>query len=148
SPQIENPTILSIMSTQPILQLEGFAAVKGMVIGFQTGAQVFGVDIFSPAVSELRWKGTTCELQPGLIEVGAQPVRTRHPNHHGHRVGYQPETSFAFPQFLQDFLALRNIHLDRSNIRYVPVGVFHASCVEKYFSLLSGLREDDHLLVV
>src|SRR4029077_13483964 len=96
--QIGDPAVLSVMSPEAILHLEFLAPVECVVIGFQTGVQVLGMDIVRPAVSQLRSNGTTRKLQPGLVEVDTEFVRTSHPNHHRSGVCHQPKTLFAFTQ--------------------------------------------------
>src|SRR4029077_7483924 len=86
------------MPPEPILHLEGFALVKRFGVSFQAGAQIFGVDIFHPTISQFCMNGATREFQPRLIEIHAKLVRTSHPDQHRSGVCYQPETLFTLAQ--------------------------------------------------
>src|SRR5438094_3626934 len=145
---VKNGTILSVMTAEPIRHLEGFAPVKGVRISLQAEAQMFAVNIFRPAVSQLRVNGATREPQPGLVEISTEFVRTSHPAHHGSCVCHKPEAFFALPQLLQGLLVFRDILLDRSYVNHIALSVFHGPRVDKHCSLLPFFREDEHFLVV
>ena len=61
---------------------------------------------FRPAISQLCIKRSPGELQPGLIDVGAQPVGSSHPDHYRGRVGNQSEAPFALTDYLRSLFML------------------------------------------
>src|SRR5205814_1284395 len=109
------------MPPEPVLHLEGFAPVKRFGVSFQAGAKIFGVDIFRPTVSQFCVNGATRESQPRLIEICAKLVRTRHPDHHGSGVRYQPETLFTLAQGSLCLLAKSDVPDDYGK-HFPPVG--------------------------
>src|SRR5436190_23231816 len=51
-----------------------------------------------PAVAHFLFQGTAGEIEPCLVEEGAELVWARHPDHHGRCVRHVPEALFAFLQ--------------------------------------------------
>src|SRR5215467_10008731 len=103
---VENPSILSVMTSQPVLHFEILATFKSLRVGRDTSPQVVGVDRFRPTIPELLLKRSSAEIQPALVEVRAELVRTRHPDHYGCAVGNQPESLFALADHEGGFFML------------------------------------------
>ena len=53
------------------------------------------VNSLRPTVAKLLFEGASREFQPPLIEIVAQFVGARHPDHHRGGVGHETETVFA-----------------------------------------------------
>ena len=62
---VENPTVRSVTTTKAVLHFKRLTLIKRLRIGFQAALQVFVVYSFDPTVSQLRFKRTPGELQPG-----------------------------------------------------------------------------------
>jgi len=61
---------------------------------------------FYPAVAQFGLKWPTGELQPRLIDVGAQLIHTGHPDHHRRCVCNQAEALFAFTDYVHTLFML------------------------------------------
>src|SRR5215469_15663943 len=96
-PYVENPSVFSVVSANPILHLEGPAPIKSFHVSGQAGFRILRVNTFCPAASQFCFKRAAGELQPGLIDVIAQLVGAGHPDHHWSRVGNQAKALFALP---------------------------------------------------
>src|SRR5207302_1600730 len=83
---IEDPAVFSIVAPQAILHVERFSPIECMVVGLQARFQILGVNSFDPTISKLCLKRSACEIEPRLIEVVAQLIRTTHPNQYGRGV--------------------------------------------------------------
>src|SRR5215467_13290666 len=98
---VKNPAILSVVMTQPILHFELLSPIKRLHVDVKATLQVVCVYTFRPTISKLFFHGSPSEIQPRLVEVGAEFVRPRHPDQHRRGVRDQPEALFAF---LKSFL--------------------------------------------
>src|SRR5580704_760012 len=122
---IKEPAVFAVMPTEPILHLEGLTRIERFGVGIQTHGQVFRVDSFCPAVSKLRLQGPAGEVEPGLIEVVAQLVETRCPDHHRSGVGDQAEPLLALQQRLLRPLALGNVLGGAAEVGYTARRIAH-----------------------
>src|SRR5271156_4942191 len=74
-PNVDNPSILSVVPSEPILHSELLTPIRGLPVRVQASLQILGVNTLRPAVPYLEVNGSPGEIQPRLIEVGAQLVR-------------------------------------------------------------------------
>src|SRR5215469_4091658 len=75
-PDVKNPAIVPIVITQPILHFELLSTIKKLRIGLEASLQIVWVNAFRPTVSKLLFPGSSGEIQPRLVEVRAELVRT------------------------------------------------------------------------
>src|SRR5271163_1190179 len=71
---VQKPSILSVVPSEPILHSELFTPIEGLRVRVQASLQILGVNTLRPAVPKLEVEGSRGEIQPRLIEVGAQLV--------------------------------------------------------------------------
>src|SRR5262249_47994790 len=71
--------------------------------------QVLRVDSFRPAIAQFLLSGSSSEIQPGLIEICAELVGSRHPNQHRRCVCDQSETLLAFPYRVFSLVTLGSV---------------------------------------
>src|SRR5581483_3714453 len=90
----------SVPVTQPIVHFENVSRIERSRVGLEAMLEILRMDAFGPAVAELRFQGTTGELEPSFVEKIAELVRTGHPDHHGRSVGGEAKAVFAFAQRL------------------------------------------------
>src|ERR1700757_3863183 len=76
---------------------------------------------FQPAISLLSFQRPTRELQPGLIEVVAKLVSTRHPDHHWSCIGNQAEALFALTNRVLGLTALCDVHSHANHARRLAI---------------------------
>ena len=80
--RVEDPPIFSVVPAEPVVFLERFPAVEGLSVGLQAVLDVFRVNAFRPAVSQLRFQRPSGEIEPGLVDVVAQLIGSGHPDHY------------------------------------------------------------------
>src|SRR5436309_8752916 len=68
NPLVKYPTILTIPAPEAILHLEFFSRVKGGNVSIEASLEVFVVNAFGPAVSELLLHCSPGKVKPALIE--------------------------------------------------------------------------------
>src|SRR5262249_55786599 len=71
---VEDPAIISFFTPQPILHGKWLMPIKRLRVGIQTCLQICRMDALQPPVSQFCFKGSAGDVQPGLINVGAQLV--------------------------------------------------------------------------
>ena len=76
---IQHPAIRAISMVQTVLHCEGAARLEGRLIRVETAPDIVGMYSLCPPIAHLLLQGTAREVQPGLVEKRAQPVRPRHP---------------------------------------------------------------------
>src|SRR5262245_24270594 len=103
------------MSPEPVIKHEWLARVESIYIRLQTALQVGTMDAFGPPISEFLLERAPGEVQPGLVEERAQLVHPRHPNHHGRRIGDDPEASFALALAILGLLARESVDKNLSD---------------------------------
>src|SRR4051794_31505471 len=74
------------MAAEPVFDLERLTLVEGRDIGVQALLEIVGMHPLHPAVSDLRFERATGEIEPRLIDIGAEFIEARHPDHDGSRV--------------------------------------------------------------
>src|SRR5436190_203683 len=103
---IEQPTVLPVISPEPILHFERFSEIKCTCVCIQAGFHVFRMNTFCPAIPKLRFDGPTREFQPCLIEVVALPIGSRHPDQHRRTIGDQAEALLTLTALKLRLLAI------------------------------------------
>ena len=71
---IGNPAVLSVVAAHPIVHREGPAGIKGLGINFESMGQIVGMNAFSPTISDLLLQSSSAEVEPRLIDEGAEFV--------------------------------------------------------------------------
>src|SRR4029079_7927580 len=71
------------------------ALVERAAIGVQAALEVLGVHVVGPAVAELLRHRAADEVEPRLVEPGAELVGAAHPDQHRRRVGDLAEAPLA-----------------------------------------------------
>jgi hypothetical protein len=72
--KVENPSIFSVVPSEPILRSELFLTIERLHVCIRASTRVLGVDPLRPAVPELDVNRSPGEVQPRLIEVVAELV--------------------------------------------------------------------------
>src|SRR6202007_1925598 len=106
---VGNPSKFAVVVSEAILHPECLPAIKGLCVRIQASLQILRIDSLRPAVAEFLVNGSAGEVQPGLVEVGAEFVSPRHPDHHWSTIGHQPETRLTLAQFRFRALSLRDV---------------------------------------
>src|ERR1700751_4182250 len=83
---VEQPPILPICAAQPVLHLKVLARIECGSVCFITALQVLRINPRCPTVSKFFTDWPTGELEPALVEEGAELVCTRTPDHHGRSI--------------------------------------------------------------
>src|SRR5499427_1089806 len=86
------------MSAKAVLHAEWFALVERRVVRVEATRQVVWMHAIRPAIPQFCFDRSARKSQPGLIELRAALVESRHPEHDWRRVGEEPEPLFALPQ--------------------------------------------------
>src|SRR5262249_19807530 len=79
----EDPSILTVTSPQPVLQLEFTVIVERLDVRFETALEVFRVNAFGPAVFLFLFYRPPRVIQPSAVEKIENLVRARCPEHPG-----------------------------------------------------------------
>src|ERR1041384_7855512 len=79
---VEDPAVLAVSPAQPVFHAERCAPVEMRGVDFKAAVEVLRVDAFGPAVSQFLLDSPAGEGQPRFVEVGAQLVRARRPDHY------------------------------------------------------------------
>lgn len=106
-----DPSIFSVGAPPPVFLGKRLAGVKGRLIAIEAARKILRVHPFGPAVAKLLLRGTSGEMQPGLVEIGAQFVRPRHPDHDRGRVAHGPKSRLAFLERGLGLTAIRDLSL-------------------------------------
>src|SRR5712692_1830653 len=97
---IQQPSIFSVRALQAVFDTEAPASLQRRRVSFQTTLQIVRVNVISPAVPLLLLHRPSGELDPLLIDEGAQSVGIRQPKHNGGGVGHRAKTVFGLAQCL------------------------------------------------
>jgi len=92
---VENPSILPVVPAEPILHPEFLSPIKGLRVGVETLLQMLRVDTFCPAGSKLGVHALPGEIQPRLIDVGAEFISAGLPDQHRSTICEPAKTRFA-----------------------------------------------------
>src|SRR6266849_2032883 len=107
---VDNPSIVSVVASKPILHPELFTTIKGLRVRVQASLQIVGMNPFRPSVPEFGVHGSPGEDQPWLIEVRAQLVDTGHPDQYRRAIRDQAKTLVALLHRLVRSLSFSNVH--------------------------------------
>src|SRR5262245_28038147 len=94
-PLVEDPTVLAVVTAQPIFDFNRLSDVEGGVPNLDTVLTIIGMHPVEPALAELLLQGSSGEFQPARIEKCGQFIDTDHPEHHRRAVGHGAKASFA-----------------------------------------------------
>jgi hypothetical protein len=89
------PAEFSVRAQKAELHAERLTRAESFEIRLETQVAVIRVDAFRPAVLALLFQVAPPKFQPGAIEVGAESIRPRYPDHHWSSVGQRQEPLFA-----------------------------------------------------
>src|SRR5690349_9277610 len=78
---VENPAILSIFSPQPVLHFKRLSSLECLGVCFETAFRIIRMNSVHPAIAKFGLKWSTCEVQPGLVDVAAFSVSPGRPDH-------------------------------------------------------------------
>src|SRR5690348_7700016 len=92
---VENPAILSIASPQPVLHFKRLALIECVGVGFETAFRIIRMNSVHPTIAKFRLKWSACEVQPGLVNVGAFSISPGRPDHYRCGIGQPTETLLA-----------------------------------------------------
>src|ERR1700756_1745348 len=101
---VKNPSIFSVMASQPILHSEFLPAIKRLHVRIHAFRQISGMNSLRPAVSTFEVNGSSSEVQPRLVKVGAKFISLRYPDQHGRGIRHQPEPLFTLAKGLVGLL--------------------------------------------
>src|SRR6185312_8816911 len=136
-PVIKDPPVLTAVMSQPIFHFEWLAGVKGRDVNLQAAVKVLWVHILGPAVAHFLLHCAPNKVQPAFIEVVAQLVYTREPDHHRSGVSNSPELLFAFAQSLLSLFALRDVTCKPGEVMFVILDVFTERDFKWYLTAVS-----------
>src|SRR6516162_5503218 len=102
--EVEDPTVLTIVTAKPILHVVGLSAIEGSSVGIQTALHILCMNPFNPTISQLCFERATREFKPWLVEIGAQFVRAGHSDHHRSGVRDQAKARFTLLRYAQALL--------------------------------------------
>src|SRR5690348_14309701 len=87
---IQDPAVHSVVALEPILHLERHSLIEIGDVDVEAPCEVIGMHSLRPAVAGLLGKGSSRELQPGVVEVVALLVDIGAPDHHRRVLHEQP----------------------------------------------------------
>jgi hypothetical protein len=71
---VDHPAVFPVVAAQTVFHLERGLGGKMPQVGADAAVEIFRMDAGGPAVTELLFKRTAGELEPGPVEVGASGV--------------------------------------------------------------------------
>src|SRR5262249_4507964 len=136
---IEHPTILPIVPPYAALLLKRLSLIEGLEVNLEAPLVVLWMDNLGQATLKIGFRSTR-EVQPKLIEINALFVRSRHPDHHRCRIGYQTEAPLALAYSFLGSVTLGNVlHYARDAID--AGGTFNGKVGDEYVSFAKlGIR--------
>ena len=92
---IEDPSILAVVTLEPILRRERLAPFESRRHHLEASRKVVRMDRVTPSVAKHGVESPTGEGRPRRVDVVAARVGIRHPDQNGGNVGDEPEGVFA-----------------------------------------------------
>src|SRR5947209_278496 len=93
---IRNPTIFTIVTSQPVLHDERLSRLKSFGVNLETALQIVRMHALSPAVPHFLMQTSAGKLQPRLVKESAKFVDGGHPDKNWCGIGHNSETLLAF----------------------------------------------------
>src|SRR5262249_53934359 len=106
---IADPSILAVVATQAIRELEGFAFRKGAQELAERAFKIVGMNSEGPAFARRLAGFRTAELDPRLVDVIAVAVGVGAPDHHGRL--FRDRSELCFRRRQPRFQALAERHV-------------------------------------
>ena len=106
---VQQPAVFAVVASQPVLHRERLAGVEGAGVGREAAVEIVAVHVLGPAVAELLLQRATHEIQPRLVEPGAELVGAADPDHDRSGVRHVPEAPLVLDQGFLHLLALGDV---------------------------------------
>src|SRR4030095_13894500 len=105
----DDPAVLTIMATEPKVDLERFPAIEGLRTDVPARHHVVRVDSVLPAIPEHSPERLPVKVEPRLVDIRAVPVHARHPDDDGSRIEDETEPFFALAHGILSARALDQV---------------------------------------